>query len=120
MSSCPDQIQTIAVIAAFAGGISKIHGAYTLRLKETDRLSAVINELKKMDIDAETDGQTLVIHGGDPKAAEIETYLDHRMAMSFAIAGSRLNSMSIQNSEVVNKTFPEFWNVLQSTGVKVL
>lgn len=119
MSNCPDQVQTVAVVAAFASGTTTIHGVQTLRLKETDRLSAIISELKKMNIVAETDGQTLVIHGGDPKGAVIETYLDHRMAMSFAIAGSRIANMKINDSEVVSKTFPDFWDKLQSIGVEI-
>jgi 3-phosphoshikimate 1-carboxyvinyltransferase len=119
MSNCPDQVQTIAVVAAFASGTTTIHGVQTLRLKETDRLSAIISELKKMNIVAETNGQTLVIHGGDPKGAVIETYLDHRMAMSFAIAGSRLDNMKIINPKVVSKTFPDFWDKLRSIGVEI-
>jgi len=119
MSNCPDQVMTIAVIGAFANGTTVIHGVETLRLKETDRLNAVITELKKMNIATETDGHSLIIHGGNPNSAEIDTYLDHRMAMSFAIAGSRLDKMKIINPEVVSKTFPDFWDKLQSIGVEI-
>ncbi len=120
MADCPDQVMTIAVLAAFAKGTTVIHGVETLRLKETDRLNAVMTELKKMNIATETNGHSLTIYGGDPKSAVIETYLDHRMAMSFAIAGARLSNMKINNPEVVSKTFPDFWNKMRGVGVGIL
>jgi 3-phosphoshikimate 1-carboxyvinyltransferase len=114
MEDCPDQVQTMAVLAAFAKGVTKISGVRSLRLKETERVEALKTELGKMGIKTEDTQDTLTIYGGDPHAATIDTYRDHRMAMAFAVAGTRLPGMKIRNPEVVNKTFPEFWEKFNS------
>lgn len=113
MEECPDQVQTVAVLAAFAKGITTISGVRSLRLKETERVQALKNELAKMGIRAEDTHDTLTIYGGSPQAAVIDTYGDHRMAMAFAVAGTQLPGMKICNPEVVNKTFPSFWDKLK-------
>lgn len=109
MTDCPDQIQTLAVLATFASSITRISGVQSLRIKETDRMSALKKELKKMDIKTSSTKNTLTIYGGNPKAASINTYNDHRMAMSFALAGMKLDGMVIKDPMVVSKTFPFFW-----------
>ncbi len=119
MENCPDQIQTMAVLAAFADGKSTISGISTLAVKETNRLSAIRRELKKMGVKTEVTRGTLIVHGQTPYGAEIDTYQDHRMAMSFAVAGAKIPGMSIKNPEVVTKTFPEFWRKLESINVKI-
>ncbi len=119
MENCPDQVQTLAVIAAFAKGKSIISGIRSLRVKETERVLALQNELLKMGIKTESTHDSLTIYGGDPKGAEINTYNDHRMAMAFAIAGTVLDGMIINNPEVVTKTFPEFWERLKEIGVQI-
>lgn len=113
MEDCPDQVQTMAVLASFAKGITKISGVRSLRLKETERIQALKKELAKMGIKTEDTHDTLTIYGGQPQAAIIETYNDHRMAMAFAVAGTHLPGMKIRNPEVVNKTFPLFWQKLE-------
>lgn len=118
MENCPDQVQTLAVLLAFAKGKSTITGVRSLRIKETERVLALQNELKKMGIKTESTVDSLTIYGGNPKPAEIDTYNDHRTAMSFAIAGSVLEGMVINNPEVVSKTFPDFWEKLERIGVK--
>ena len=118
MTSCPDQVQTLAVLAAFAKGITKISGIQSLKIKETDRIFALRQELKKMGIKTSATKDILIIYGGSPKPARIETYNDHRMAMSFAVAAGKLSGMEIINPEVVNKTFPDFWEKLSSVGIK--
>ncbi len=118
MQNCPDQIQTMAILVAFAKGVSKISGISTLRIKETDRVFALRQQLKKMGIKTSATKNVLTIEGGNPKAAIIETYGDHRMAMSFAVAGAKLSGMKISNPDVVNKTFPEFFEKLNSIGIK--
>jgi 3-phosphoshikimate 1-carboxyvinyltransferase len=120
MTSCPDQAQTLAVLTAFAKGETKIRGIGSLRVKETERVIAIERELKKMGIATQSTKDTLTIYGGKPHSAVIETYGDHRMAMSFAVAGSVLSGMEICEPEVVNKTFPEFWEKLKQVGVGVL
>ena len=117
MRDCPDQAQTLAVLAAFADGVTTITGIQSLRIKETERIVALERELKKMGIETSSTHETLVIHGGQPRAASIATYGDHRMAMAFAVAGSKLPGMKIQNPEVVGKTFPDFWDKLNELGI---
>jgi 3-phosphoshikimate 1-carboxyvinyltransferase len=114
MEDCPDQVMTLAVLSAFCEGTTKISGVRSLRLKETERVIALKTELKKMGIQTEDTYDTLTIYGGLPKAASIDTYNDHRMAMAFAIAGLRIPKIIIRHPEVVNKTFPTFWDHLKS------
>ncbi|HZE86707.1 MAG TPA: 3-phosphoshikimate 1-carboxyvinyltransferase [Methylomirabilota bacterium] len=118
MENCPDQAQTLAVLAAFANGVTKITGVQSLRVKETERVVAVQNELKKMGIKTTATKNTLTIFGGNPKAATINTYGDHRMAMSFSVAGTKLAGMMINDTDVVTKTFPNFWEKLHEIGVQ--
>lgn len=113
MIDCPDQIPTIAILAAFTKGISRISGIRSLRLKETDRVLALKNELTKMGIRIEESHDVLTIYGGDPKPSIIDTYGDHRMAMAFAVAKAKLPGLKIRNPEVVHKTFPAFWEKLE-------
>lgn len=117
MESCPDQVQTLAVLAAFAKGKTIVTGIQTLSAKETDRVLAVQTELKKMGIKTLSTKKTLTIFGGNPKGVEIDTYGDHRMAMSFALAGAKTSGVTIKNPEVVAKTFPDFWRNLEKIGV---
>lgn len=119
MQVCPDQAMTMAVLAAFTHGTSTIAGVRSLRVKETERVVALEQELAKMGIKTSSTHDVLTIHGGNPQPAVIATYGDHRMAMAFAVAGSLLNGMKIRNPEVVGKTFPGFWDALQAVGVAV-
>ncbi len=109
MNSCPDIVPSLAVVAAFAKGTSKFTNIAHLKYKETDRLNAVAKELEKMGITTETTNDSLIVHGGEPKLAIIETYNDHRMAMSFAMAGIKVHGLIIKNPECVQKSFPDFW-----------
>lgn len=119
MCDCPDQAQALAVLAAFANGTTRIDGLQSLRVKETDRIAAVEAELQKMGVLVEAGADALVIHGGNPKAARIATYGDHRMAMAFAVAGTVLEHLEIEDPAVVNKTYPGFWQDLSALGVGV-
>lgn len=110
MENCPDQAPTVAVLAAFATGTSTLHGIQSLRVKETERVVALENELKKLGIKTTSTHSSLTIYGGQPKAAAIATYGDHRMAMAFALAGSALSGLTMKEPGVVEKTFPDFWN----------
>jgi 3-phosphoshikimate 1-carboxyvinyltransferase len=118
MGSCPDQAQTLAVLAAFAGGKTVISGVSSLRIKETERVKALENELAKMGVKATSSEDVLSVQGGEPRPASIDTYGDHRMAMAFAVAGSKLAGMEIRDPEVVSKTFPDFWKTLARIGVR--
>lgn len=119
MRDCPDQAQTLAVLAAFAQGKTVISGIGSLRVKETERIKALEEELSKMGIKTDSTKDSLTVHGGDPQPAAINTHGDHRMAMSFAVAGSQLAGLEIRDAEVVNKTFPGFWKELESLGIDV-
>ncbi len=111
MSHMPDMVPTLAVVAAFAEGTTRIRGVGHLKVKECNRLNAVGTELTKMGIDVEIGDSTLIINGGRPRGAVIDTYDDHRMAMSFAVAGLRTPGVCIKNESCVEKSFPSFWEV---------
>ena len=113
MENMPDAAQTLAVVASFAQGTTKITGLSTLKIKETDRLVALKTELAKMNITTKITNNSIEIHGGEPQGATIDTYNDHRMAMAFAIAGAKIPGMIINNPKVVSKSFPEFWGVFE-------
>ncbi len=114
MADMPDMVPTMAVVAAFAEGTTRISNVAHLRAKECDRLDAVMQELKAMGIETRSTGDDLSIVGGQPRAAEIETYNDHRIAMSFAVAGLRAPGTRIRNPACVEKSFPSFWEVYAS------
>ncbi|MCL4151947.1 UNVERIFIED_CONTAM: hypothetical protein GTU68_003045 [Idotea baltica] len=118
MDLLPDTAQTLAVIAAFAEGRTKITGLHTLRHKETDRIQAVVNELEKSGIETKATDDSLEVLGGEPKTATYDSYDDHRMAMSFALMSCRLDDIIINDPEVVNKSFPTFFNEFQRLGIK--
>jgi 3-phosphoshikimate 1-carboxyvinyltransferase len=109
MATMPDLVPTLAVLAAFAAGDTVITGVAHLRHKESDRLQAVAAELARLGIEARETADGLVIRGGAPKGAVIQTYNDHRIAMSFAVAGLQTPGMSITDPDCVAKSFPGFW-----------
>lgn len=120
MNDYPDIVQTLAVVASFAKGKTTIKNIGHLKDKETNRISATANELTKMGIRVKATNDSLAIIGGKPKGATIETHNDHRMAMSFAVAGlSATGETTIQNADVVNKSYPNFWEDLKSIGAKI-
>ncbi len=115
----PDSAQTLAVLAAFCENETTIlTGLYTLPFKECDRLKALSSELSKMGIQTEITSDSITIHGGIPNSATIETYNDHRMAMAFGMVQVYLPDLKIKNSEVVSKSFPGFWKVLDSLNIQ--
>ena len=109
MNEMPDLVPTLAVTSVFAGSTTTIRNVPNLRLKETDRLRALAFELRKIgaNVDEMTDG--LKIKRRRLQKAIIETYNDHRMAMSFAVAGLAISGIRIKNPACVNKSFPDFW-----------
>ena len=113
MNAVPDLVPALAVTAAFAKGKTIIRRIGHLRLKESDRIKALAGELAKMGIRVEEGEDWLSIEGGEPHGAEIETYDDHRLAMSFAIAGLAVSGIRIRNESCVNKSFPAFWEKLE-------
>lgn len=111
MGDMPDMVPTLAVVAAYAQGTTVISNVAHLKDKESDRLAAVANELKKMAITAHCTDDGLTVMGGKPRGAEIETYGDHRIAMSFAAAGLAAPGTIIKDENCVEKSFPNFWEV---------
>ena len=112
MGDMPDVVPTLAVVAAFAHGKTLISNIAHLRIKECDRLTATLAELTKMGAKVEEGDDFMVIHGDGGAClhgAEIETYNDHRMAMSFAVAGLRVPGVKITGESCVAKSFPDFW-----------
>ncbi len=113
MSGMPDLVPTLAVVAAFAQGTTEIQNVPHLKAKESDRLEAVVCELRKMGVQADCNADSMVIQGGQPRPAVIETWDDHRLAMSFAVAGLHVPGLVIKNETVVTKSFPGFWTTLE-------
>ncbi|MHC5112338.1 MAG: 3-phosphoshikimate 1-carboxyvinyltransferase [Planctomycetota bacterium] len=109
----PDTAQTLAVVALFASGRTVLRGLSTLRIKETDRLAALETELGKLGAVVETTDDTLIIDPPDELVpTSIETYQDHRMAMSFSLAGLRGTAVEVLNPTCCAKTFPEYFKTL--------
>lgn len=119
LNHMPDMVQTLAVAALFASSRTIIRNVGNLRIKETDRLAALQCELTKLGSAVEIDGDDLIIDpppDGRIKAAAIDTYNDHRMAMSFAVVGLRAEGVVINEPQCVNKTFPRFFEYLGRLG----
>jgi len=112
MSQISDTAQTLAAIAPFADGPTRVTGIGFIRHKETDRIAAPVAELRRMGIEASEEPDGFTIHPGQPQPCTVQTYSDHRMAMSFAIAGLVAPGVTIADPDCVNKTFPTFWQVL--------
>lgn len=113
MGNCPDVVPTLAVVAARAVGRTVISNVAHLRIKECDRLHVMASELAKLGVKVEERSDSLVIDGQGSKAvlrgAEIKTYKDHRIAMSFAVAGLFVPGVKVLGEECVGKSFPDFW-----------
>ena len=113
MGDMPDVAPTLAVVAAFAQGTTTINNIAHLRIKECDRISAVVTELRKLGVAIEEEPSRMRIHGkadiNGYHGATLETYEDHRMAMCFAVAGLRIPGVRITGESCVAKSFPDFW-----------
>jgi 3-phosphoshikimate 1-carboxyvinyltransferase len=110
MSNLPDLVPPLAIASAFAKGRSHLINIGHLRLKECDRLAVMASELVKMGVNAKCDESSLVIKGsGEIHGARIDPHNDHRIAMSFAVAGLATGDQSIDDEMCVAKSFPDFW-----------
>lgn len=113
MGDMPDVAPTLAMVAAFAEGTTVINNIAHLRIKECDRLSAMVTELGKMGAEVEEEPDRMIIHGRaggtNLHGAVIETYDDHRIAMCFAVAGLQVAGVRITGEDCVVKSFPDFW-----------
>ena len=113
MNAISDTVMTLAVVALFAEGMTRIRNVAHIRHKETDRIAALATELRKLGatIDERPDG-LLIIPPARVAPARIATYDDHRMAMAFALAGTRVEGVTILDPGCVAKTYPGFWDDL--------
>ncbi|KAA5535429.1 3-phosphoshikimate 1-carboxyvinyltransferase [Paenimyroides baculatum] len=121
LNNAPDIAQTIIVTCLGLGITCNLMGLHTLKIKETDRLQALKNELEKFGADVSISHDSIqlnnsVIFQNDP--IKIETYQDHRMAMAFAPLVLK-QSLIIKNAPVVSKSYPDFWNDLKAIGLSV-
>jgi len=115
MRDIPDTSQTLAVIAPFASSPTRIRGIASARVKETDRVSATCTELKRLGVQVEEHEDGMTIYPCQTfKPADIQTYNDHRMAMAFSLIGLRFDGVTIENPSCVSKTFPNFFEVLET------
>ncbi len=120
MRDIPDTAQTLAVLAPFASTPTRIRGIASARVKETDRVRATCTELTRLGVQVEEhhDGMTIYptfnVQRSTFTSTTVHTYNDHRMAMSFALIGLRMDGVTIENPGCVSKTFPNYFDVLET------
>jgi 3-phosphoshikimate 1-carboxyvinyltransferase len=112
MNGISDTVQTLSVVALFANGPTRMRNVAHIRHKETDRIGATACELRKLGAAVDETEEGLTVHPGMLRGAAIDTYNDHRMAMSFALAGLRTPGVVIRNPGCTSKTYPEFFEDL--------
>lgn len=120
-SDCPDLAQTVAVACAALGIPAELSGLESLRIKETDRIAAIVTELARFGVRAEVEGDRAIRLPGGPVKVEgqtVRTYEDHRMAMAFAPL-ALLGTVRIEEPGVVEKSYPDFWKHLQTAGFRI-
>lgn len=113
LGDMPDMVPTLSVLAAYRPGRTIVKNVAHLRIKESNRLESLAHELTKTGIEANETEDGLIIEGGSPHGAEIDTHNDHRIAMSFAILGLVTPGIKINDPDCVNKSFPGFWDELE-------
>jgi 3-phosphoshikimate 1-carboxyvinyltransferase len=120
LNAMPDTVQTLAMIALFADGPTVIRNVANLRIKETDRISALAAELTRLGAHVETRADGLTVHPPERvRPAVVETYDDHRMAMSAAVVGLAVEGLVVRAADCVSKSFPDFfemWHDLSAGG----
>ncbi len=118
LADLSDTAQTLAAVAVFASSPTRVTGIGFIRRKETDRIAAVVRELRRCGIEADEEPDGFVVRPGRPRPARIETYDDHRMAMSFSLLGLRVAGIEILDPGCVAKTFPDYFDRLE--GLRML
>jgi len=107
---CPDVVPTLAVLALFAGGDSILKNISHLKFKESDRIAAILNNIRLLGGEASLEDKNLIVRPRKLHGARLPSYDDHRIAMSFALAGLRTAGVNIENPDCVAKSFPAFWD----------
>jgi 3-phosphoshikimate 1-carboxyvinyltransferase len=117
---CPDLAQTVCVVCAATGTHGIFTGLESLRIKETDRITALQKELGKIGAGLKEDGSRWILEPSItvPKTASFQTYKDHRMAMAFAPLATRMD-VTIENPGVVKKSYPKFWEDIKAFGFEM-
>jgi 3-phosphoshikimate 1-carboxyvinyltransferase len=113
MSQISDTAQTLVSVATMASSPTRITGIGFIRRKETDRIGNTIVELRRIGLSADEEDDGLVVHPGVPTGGTVETYDDHRVAMSFALLGLVHGGIAIADPGCVAKTFPGFWDAVE-------
>jgi 3-phosphoshikimate 1-carboxyvinyltransferase len=113
MNAISDTVQTLGAVALFAEGPTTITDVGHIRHKETDRIGDLARELRKLGATVDESADGLKITPGPLRAATIDTYNDHRMAMSLALPGLRIPGVIINNPKCTEKTYPRFFEDLQ-------
>ncbi|HOJ77578.1 MAG TPA: 3-phosphoshikimate 1-carboxyvinyltransferase [Bacillota bacterium] len=111
LGDTPDQTMTLAALAPFADGPTRIRNVGIIKYHESNRIAAIITELAKLGIHSEETDDGLIIYPGQPQEAAIETYDDHRMAMAFSLIGLKAPGIKIMNPECTAKTFKDYFQV---------
>ncbi|MGI9622973.1 MAG: 3-phosphoshikimate 1-carboxyvinyltransferase [Acidimicrobiales bacterium] len=112
MKDMSDTAPTLGAVAPLASAPVTVRGVGFMRLKESDRIEAVVNELQRLGIEATDDGDGFTVVPGTPVPTTVSTYDDHRMAMAFSVLGLVVPGISIADPQCVAKTFPEFFDAL--------
>jgi 3-phosphoshikimate 1-carboxyvinyltransferase len=115
----PDLVPTVAVLAAVAEGTSRIENAEHVRYKETDRLRALATELPKLGVKLKEERDSLTITGGELKGATVHGWDDHRIVMSLALAGMVAGNTTIDTTESVSISYPDFFKDMRSLRAKI-
>ncbi len=119
-TKCPDIAQTLAVCCAAKNIKANLEGLQTLSIKETDRIAAIKTELEKFGVEVFASKDSMEINSSfKAQDKRIDTYNDHRMAMSFAPLALCCNEIEIENPTVVKKSFPHFWDELKKIGFNI-
>ncbi|HWS36410.1 MAG TPA: 3-phosphoshikimate 1-carboxyvinyltransferase [Actinoplanes sp.] len=112
MADISDTAQTLAAVAVFADSPTRVRGIGFIRRKETDRIGAIVTELRRAGIDAAEDEDGFTVHPGTPRPTRFATYDDHRMAMSLSLIGLRTPGIEIADPGCVAKTYPDYFTDL--------
>jgi 3-phosphoshikimate 1-carboxyvinyltransferase len=112
MADISDLVPTVAVVAALATTPTRIRGVGFIREKESDRLGDLAAELRRTGVDVDETDDGLDVRPSVPHGARLATHHDHRLAMAFAVLGSAVDGIEIEDPQVVSKSWPDFWDVL--------
>jgi 3-phosphoshikimate 1-carboxyvinyltransferase len=120
LTDSPDLFPVVTALCSTANGESRLRGIKRLRLKESDRITSMVEGLSRMGVKTESSDKIMIIHGGAPEGAVIDTHDDHRIAMAFGVLGlAARGETTIKDAECVSKSYPDFWEDLEILGVKI-